>query len=165
MRSLHVLASDHHPSMPNLEVLVVVFIVSGIRLTFDFDFTIVDHDLFVPGGHDRAADRHLLDLNTHCTSISKELNSKETGELLVGDWLCFPVCCWKYKYSLLCTGAILGVSIALIRYNHLTLLAPIYPITTARKGKPWIFGSGLPFISQARSTSLALTFDHGTETT
>ena len=37
-------------------------------------------------------------------------------------------------------------------------------LTTIRNGAPCDFGSGLPFISYARMTSLILTLEYGTDT-
>jgi hypothetical protein len=85
MRSLPVLANGHHPSMPSLEELVIVFTMVEIRLAFDFDLSIVNDDLLVPGRHNRTADRHFLDLNTHCKSISNKRKDRAANDLLVGN--------------------------------------------------------------------------------
>jgi hypothetical protein len=39
-------------------------------LTFDLNLSIMDDNLLLPGTHDGAADRHLLDLNTHYMVVS-----------------------------------------------------------------------------------------------
>jgi hypothetical protein len=85
MISLPVLANGHHPSMPSLEELVIIFAVLEMRLTFDFDLSIVNDDLLVPGRHNCTADRHLLDLNTHCKGISNKRKDRAANDLLVGD--------------------------------------------------------------------------------